>query len=620
MSDQQLQYVLGKNRYMNAENLSGNIKINFPSTSKPIPESDVTELVSLAQRYDRERQASPLHRIYGRLCFIATNELTDYTSSTLILSDQTTNYNLQLLYPSSSTNNLTLSDFSCDVFPLTCSYYDNVTDCANHKIYHGLPFINSRQVTSNGRTSVALSTYNHKYANNIAPDDYVYIIPGKDGTNNQLYGIFRVTSVALDDGTPNVLVLDKNVTGNYGGSYKKIVNPSDNDIRFLNTIGCELYVTATTSADLFVRCNEKHNAIVGDFIDLRQTGTTTFNQYNGVHKVGRIVNDLIYVCNVPSHMFSTPAPTQVPDIINMNPVTFSYQYRVLDGVPSEYYVRKFKVLVAGDNTTTIYDMDYYLQQLYLSHTIWKNVEPPVYLSCGTIKQSGSDDDRVNSFVFNMDVNISSYADNLGRPLTELYLGIIKRKDATQFNNLITNFQGGLMYSGITVFNKALNLPTYVDPNVKSPLDYFAVAQFNDAGFNLGGDYYGDLCEFSVDTLTETTLDPLQFRIGKIIDGYDVEGYVYEPFKKIRLRYFSTDIDEPDYIYDEIPNYAIPYHNTYRWRNINPYGFKDVADNGVNVVDAPFVNGAHYDFSNVDLYLRRQDKNVDVRIVLYDTSC
>jgi hypothetical protein len=160
----------------------------------------------------------------------------------------------------------------------------------------------------------------------------------------------------------------------------------------------------------------------------------------------------------------------------------------------------------------------------------------------------------------------------------------------------------------------------VDPNVKAPLDYFSVTQFNDAGLNIGDEYYGDLCEFSVDTLTETILDPLQFRIGKIVNGYDVEGYVYEPFKKIRLRYFSTDIEELDYVYDEIPTYAIPYHNEYRWRNVNPYGFKDVTDDGVEYVDAPFVNGAHYTFSDLAIYLRRQNKNPDIKITLYGSSC
>ena len=627
MSDIQLKYVLGKSRYANADNLTGNIKLNFSLTSRLMEESEVIELVSLVQRYDRERQASPIHRIYGRLGFITTNELLNYNPITVTLIDPTTqvhNYNLQLMYPSSHMTDITLTDFSCDVFPLICSYYDNATDCDNHKIYHGLPFVNSHTIIYNGRTSTVLDTYRHKNKNNINAEDYVYVIPGKGGSLNPLYGIFKVNSAVLDDGTPNVLILDTNVSGNYGGSYKKIINPSDNDIKFLNTINCELYVTSTTTNELFVCTSEQHNVIVGDYVDIRQSGGTIFNRYNGIHKISRIVSRFIYICDVPSHLLtiltSAVNPISATDISNINPTTFNYQYRVLDGDPSEYYLRKFKVILEGDNTSIITEMDYSLQQLYLSNTIWKNVTPDPFLTCGVEKQSGSNDDRIVSYVFNKDVDVSQYVDNLGRPLTHLYLGVIKRKNAAEFNNLGVNFQGGLMYSGITTFNRMLRLPTYVNPNVKSNLDYFSVAQFNDAGLNVGDEYYGDLCEFSVESLEETILDPLQFRIGKIINGIDVEGYVYEPFKKIQLKHFSTDIEDVSNTESVYPSYALPYHTTYRWKPLNPYGFKEIVQTGVRSVDDPFVNGAHYNFADTTFYLRRQNKNPDAKITIYDASC
>jgi hypothetical protein len=209
---------------------------------------------------------------------------------------------------------------------------------------------------------------------------------------------------------------------------------------------------------------------------------------------------------------------------------------------------------------------------------------------------------------------------LGRPLTELYLGIIKRKNNDEFNNLTTNFQGSLMYSGIVSYYNPLTLPTYVNPNVKDGLDYFSVTEFNDAGLNVGDEYFGDLCEFSIETLDEFKLDPLQFRIGKIINNNHVEGYVYEPFKKIQLRYLLTDIDDISNTESVIPDYALPYRTTYRWRYPSPYGFKDVVPTGVRSVDDPFVNGAHYTFSESSFYLRRQNKNPDIKITVYATNC
>ena len=627
MSDVKLRYVLGSARYANADNLTSNIKINLPLSHQLLGDDNIIELVSLVQRYDKERQASPIHRVYGRLGFITTNELTDYNMSTLVLSDPVIpihNYNLQLLYPSSSTTDITLKDFSCGDFDLSCSYYDTTVDCDSHKIYHGLPFTNSNTILYNGKHSMVLQTYAHKYGNNINPDDYVYVIPGKGGTSNPLYGINRVSNTQLDDGTQNVLILDTLTTGHFAGSYKKIVSPSDNDIKFLNTIGCHLYITSTTVNELFIRTVQRHNVVVGDYVDLRKNKKISifFDRYNGIHKVNRIITEFIYVCEFPKHLLTTAF--YVSSINQMTPVLFPYKYRVLDGDPSEYYLRKFKVLVAGDNTTNIREVDYYLQQLYMSNTIWKNVDPLPYFNCNTQKQSGSDDDRITSFVFNRDVDISNYVDNLGRPLSELYLGVIKRKNRNSFNSLITNFQGSLLYSGITNFYNPLILPTYTNPSIKAPLNYFSITQFNDAGLNIGYEYYGDLCEFSINTLDEVVLDPLQFRIGKIVGGHHVEGYVYEPFKKIELRNLSTDIEEVLNTESVYPSYALPYHRTFRWREMNPYGYKEIIESGVRVVDNPFVNGAHYDFSDSAFYLRRQNKNPDnkftITITPYVTSC
>jgi hypothetical protein len=373
-----------------------------------------------------------------------------------------------------------------------------------------------------------------------------------------LYGIKKVNGVVLEDGTFSVLVLDNYFPGTYGGSYKKITEPSEADIQFLNTIDCETYITGTTANELFIRTNQTHNVTIGDYVDLRYvSGGTVFNVYNGIHKVNKIINPWVYTCEVPSHILSTVTTPPVTDVDSMNPTIYNYRYRVMDGNPSEYYIRKFKVISAGDYTSTIYGVEFYLQQLYMSNTIWKNVAGTNFNGCEVLKQSGSDDDRICTFVFNRDVNIGSYTDNLGRPLTELYLGIIKRKDPNNFTNLISNFLGSLAYDGITTFYKTLPLPTITYPATKAPLEYFSMSQFNSGGLPVGYEYYGDLVEYSVDTLTETTLDPFQFRIGK---GGDPEGYVYEPFKKLQLRYFSTDIEESDNLYGDVPTYSTFYQD------------------------------------------------------------
>ena len=72
--------------------------------------------------------------------------------------------------------------------------------------------------------------------------------------------------------------------------------------------------------------------------------------------------------------------------------------REVDGVLSEYYVRKYKTLTDGFK-----DYDRY----------------PAAFS-----QSYFGDEEV-AFNFTKDVDVSGLVDNLGRPLSELYLSIIK---------------------------------------------------------------------------------------------------------------------------------------------------------------------------------------------------
>jgi hypothetical protein len=98
-----------------------------------------------------------------------------------------------------------------------------------------------------------------------------------------------------------------------------------------------------------------------------------------------------------------------------------------------------------------------------------------------------------------------------------------------------------------------------------------------------------------------TFNPFVFNIGCcgtcIIKCDNQLGYYYKPHSKMKIREFSDYIetgsinnmvDVPDYAY-----FSTTY-NSFIWRDIYTYGFKDTNKNGV---DYPFLNGKHYPYEN-----------------------
>jgi len=623
MGYEHVKYTLNSMKFAKA--IAGDIKVqvDLKSNIKLLKQNDAVKLINVSELYDRERQKSTVFRLYGRLDHIYTNELDEYTPSKLELVHTTgdpRNYNIQILYPNSSTKNCQLTNFNTSDFPFDCGVlYDSNIDCLTHKLYHGLPFNSSKLVTLNNRNGINIKIYDHKNGNNLNVGEYVYILPGKGGTLNSIYGFNEVIlNRSITGDRTNIIIKPKgNLTSSYGGAYRRVINVSQADVGFKNSLMCEPYYTGGTNDGMFIRVNGRHNVEVGDFIDLRVTGSTDFNCFYGLHRVNSIVNDSIFKCDVPFYIINDS------NLINtfgqeLNNGIYNYRYRKIDGVPSEYYLRKFKVLIEGDRTTNILGVDYSLKLLNLSQTIWKNVNENIQYNI--LKQSGSDDDKIVSYIINRDINISGLRDNLNRPLSELYLGIIKRKDP-EFQQLTPNFYSNYLFSGITTFDDEIWLPSVSDPNTLLLYNYFNLSEFNNAGLLEGQEYYGDLCEYNPQLLQERTLDPIVFRIGKTQGGVPLEGYIYEPFKKIQLRHFSEDIDTVDKYNLTIPDYYETVNGSKIWREINPYGFKDITQFGVKTINAPFTNNTHYYFNISTLLLRRQSKDPKELInIVSDGSC
>jgi hypothetical protein len=272
-----------------------------------------------------------------------------------------------------------------------------------------------------------------------------------------------------------------------------------------------------------------------NFIDLTSPNTLNLTtKFYRVFKLGNVTNNKklrTFVIDVN------------PSDINFTKGTSTVK-RVVKDKPSQYYVRKFKSLT----------VDYKDYDLY----------PAAY---GVTYYN----DDVAAFNFKTDIDVKNLTDNLGRPISELYLTIVKNdrdSDATSintqyWNNVInnsnlsstitTNPDGSTRFwtkisAGYDLENDTevnYNIRSYKDPNYGSS-EYFENIDESDTDFD------GDIVEYNENTLIERRLESVYHRVNTIYREYlnsidnnkenKNEGYIYSPFNLIQIREFANYIN------------------------------------------------------------------------------
>lgn len=367
-----------------------------------------------------------------------------------------------------------------------------------------------------------------------------------------------------------------------------------------------------------------------NFIDLTSPNTLNLTtKFYRVFKLGNVTNNKklrTFVIDVN------------PSDINFTKGTSTVK-RVVKDKPSEYYVRKFKSLT----------VDYKDYDLY----------PAAY---GVTYYN----DDVAAFNFKTDIDVKNLTDNLGRPISELYLTIVKNdrdSDVTSintqyWNNVIndsnlsstitTNPDGSTRFwtkisAGYDLENDTevnYNIRSYKDPNYVSS-SYFENIDESDTDFD------GDIVEYNENTLIERRLESVYHRVNTIYREYlnsidsnkenKNEGYIYSPFNLIQIREFANYINPVvnlQSIIDkynitnsaeivelrksfQIPDYAIQIvPNVYKWRDLLDIGFIDNSGGGV---DYPFESGAHYIYLDKRFYLQRQDPPCEFILISEDIT-
>jgi hypothetical protein len=350
----------------------------------------------------------------------------------------------------------------------------------------------------------------------------------------------------------------------------------------------------------------KHNVTNGDIV--RISGTIG---YDGDHVVVRTglddgtLSDYYFVIDVPP----TGSLTQ-----------FSRFKKLINGIESTYYFRKFRKIKTINSSVIEYD-DYETYKLAFSQNYFNDV--------------------ITQFIFNEDIDVSNLVDNLGRPLSELYLTIVK----TDSNGLFTNVSSGIETPYIPELNNS-NINTYLlnVPAINkihnggtnpfpshTPLEN-NVKIINNNGILNNDDFYGDLVEYNLNELKENILSDVYHRFNTVNRetspsmtyliseanfltntpavtntinlGPRHEGYYYKAHNQIKIRNFSNYIEQGDEHTVGIPNYAINLGDgRYLWRDLLDIGYNETT---VGALDYPFLNGCHYMYNNYCFTLQRQD--------------
>jgi hypothetical protein len=109
---------------------------------------------------------------------------------------------------------------------------------------------------------------------------------------------------------------------------------------------------------------------------------------------------------------------------------------------------------------------------------------------------------------------------------------------------------------------------------------------------------------TMDRIKNISVSGLTVDIGMRSLGPRYEGYFYYPHHNIKIRNFSSYLEQGDINVFGIPDYAVDIGDgRFIWRDLLDYGI----DNGMeDYVDYPFINGCHYVHHNVCFPIRRQD--------------
>ena len=545
-------------RYKGAPAVNEQIAISLENQSQQITEYDRSSTISLAQVYDDERQSCTVFRPTFKVTYLYENT---YTGTTGYLPFQ---YNLYYTAPEISKQSTKWQGFP--------QYYE-------FDFY---------------RPDVADQHFSYK-----AKSAYTY---------NWMYYL----------------------TYPYNNNYDKVLTYYSNNTNPVNWIakdGIPFSITNTTQNGnglVSFTCIAPHGLTVGEYVELSliYRNSNIFQVYslgNGLLESDVHIFNLLNI-GYTGTTFSNGKTGTFKRVINPDNLTET---------KSKYYIREQKILTNLTDlevTKAGFEKNVFTEQRKLEYS---SITPN---NLTRISQ------KTSSNAYNMtsayDLDFANLKDNQKRPISEIDLTIVNKGYSGYFNqpsNGIGLKQGwGFNLSKKT--NPWWNL-TEQRSNTSIPVSSYTLTSGETKTFyyNLDlkkGDVMdGDFCEWNDYEQIERVVSPYYhklkfnqtvFQTTKVATT-NAPGYYYRPHNKMTIRVFSDYVETGDVEFvDQIPEWS--FYSTsdrqFRWRDLYTYGFRDNLNRGV---DYPYINTAHYPFSEIIFRLIPEGINYNENLNGYDFS-
>lgn len=552
MSNDRIRYRLRSTNSQLSTDTDTFIKLNLEGSRRLLPKNEINETVNSAEVFNKERQSSKKYRVLGTIKPLVSNVLFNLTSN----YNSNTDFSDSESYGWSVFNDIKFRKDPIDDYNDDTGQYSGLTYPQAYK-----KFLKEKDGWFGFYNPDILLTGNC---------DFYTMEPKKERftfkpTSNKKWEL-TLTYPFSADTTHYLVVNGLKIIGN------QIVS-----------IGGRDRVVFSTPV--------RHNLKQGDLINITGLAPTPFDGRYRVIRTG--LDD----GSMRDYYFSVDIdPSQITD------VTTAYFRRVLggtqNGFESRYYLRLFKKITTVNtniNNGIVEDDDYEIYQAAFSNTIFN--------------------DEVCQFVFNEDIDVGNIRDNLGRPISEMFLTIVKTRD----NNFFTPIQAGL---DCGLVNGIINTSTQNQiPDVRQLRDGPPqLPNYNDSpipltpNVNINDDYfYGDIVEYNDYELIEHVLGVVGHRFNtenRTLNGISLaqgprhEGYFYYPHHRIKIRDFSNYVEQGNANTIGIPDYALDLGDgRWLWRDLLDIGVNDGQEETLNY---PFLNGAHYIYQNFCFPVRRQD--------------
>lgn len=567
--NQTTKVILGSLRYQSAPNTDIGLSVPMIQTSKEVFEFDRTVDVSLAQVYDDERQASQIFRPVGKFTLIIKNTISGQTGyspfkNNLFYTDEVNDTNLQCITPGVE--------------------------------WHGLPQYNEFDFI---RNDYGVTGYTYP------PNNHINFVAKSASTYNWS---FYVTIPFENDYTKNLQTQDK-----YGNTFSWVAGDG---IPFV------IYGNTTGSKTISLYCPMKHNISVNEYVKLSFSydGNDVFQVYslgNGSFDSEQYV---INISNVgfTGSTFNNGSKGTLKRLINVDNEADTL---------SKYYVRKHKVISNPQNNILV--------KSGFEQTAFNNVkkyQSDALTPNKVARVATKEGSQAYTLSFDEDYDLTGLNDNNNLPITNLYLSVVWKgyfgwtmgtpQNGTDGPGVGTpNFYGLKQGWEFNLQPQSNGAPqpwwtlTHNDSDTNFYIaSYNSLQNYTKNGLPVKFTYVKELttgdtmdgafCEYNPFEIYEYELSDLyhKFRFNPFvfkvqsISSINPNGYYYKSHYEMKVRVFSDYIEEgskeniagiPDY-----STYSTS-TNSFRWRDLYPYGFIDENNRGV---DYPFINGKHHPFS------------------------